>query len=211
MIQMQTLIDQFTDEEPTLGERARYVYTNPYPFSWNLKKQLGYAYQSIGVYLSAFELFKELDFYEDAAQCMVISGKVTQAEQYINKIIKEHGETAQIYCLLGDLKRKEEFYEKAWELSNHKNARAMRSLGMMRFQRGQLDESIQCLKLALDINKLYPSTWYTLGCCYVKKEEFEKAIFAFGNVVGYDESHGEAWSNLASSYMQLEKYKEAQS
>ena len=211
MIQMQTLIDQFNDEEPALGERARYVYTNPYPFSWNLKKQLGFAYQSIGVYLSAFELFKELDFYEEAAQCMVISGKITQAEKYIDEVIEEHGETAQIFCLLGDLKRKEEFYEKAWKLSNHKNARAMRSLGMMRFQRGQLDESIECLRLALDINKLYPSTWYTLGCCYVKKEEFEKAIFAFGNVVGYDESHGEAWSNLASSYMQLKKYKEAQS
>jgi tetratricopeptide (TPR) repeat protein len=211
MIQMQTLIDQFNDEEPNLGERCRYVYTNPYPLSWNLKKQLGYSYQSIGVYLSAFDLFNELDFYEDAAQCMVVSGKITQAEKYIDKVISEQGETSQIYCLLGDLKRKDEYYEKAWELSKHRNARAMRSLGMMKFQRGLVDESIECLKKALDINKLYPSSWYTLGCAYVKKEQFEKAIFAFGNVVSYDESHGEAWSNIASAYMQLGKLKEAQS
>lgn len=211
MIQMQTLIDQFSDEEPSLGERARYVYANPYPFSWNLKKQLGFAYQSIGVYLSAFELFKELDFFEEAAQCMVVSGKITQAEKYIDSVIEEHGETPQIMCLLGDLKRKEEYYERAWELSNHRNARPMRSLGMMKFQRGQMPEAIECLKAALEINKLYPSSWYALGCAYVKEGCFEKAIYAFGNVVSYDESHGEAWSNLASSYMQLSKFKEAQS
>ena len=29
--------------------------------------------------------------------------------------------------------------------------------------------------------------------------------------MSYDESHGEAWSNIASSYMQLSKPKEAQS
>lgn len=183
MIQMQTLIDQYRDEEPCLGERVRYAFTNPYPLSWNLKKQLGFAYQSIGVYLSAFELFNDLDFYEEAAQCMVVSGKITQAERYIDKIIEENGETPQILCLLGDLKRKDEYYERAWELSKHKNARSMRSLGMMQFQRGQIDEAIKCLKSALDINMLYPSTWYTLGCAYVKKEEFEKAIYAFGNVV----------------------------
>jgi tetratricopeptide (TPR) repeat protein len=211
MIQMQTLIDQYRDEEPSLGERSRYAFTNPYPLSWNLKKQLGFAYQSIGVYLSAFELFNDLDFYEEAAQCMVVSGKITQAEKYIDKIIAKNGETPQILCLLGDLKRKDEYYERAWELSKHKNSRSMRSLGMMKFERGLIDESIECLKLALDINTLYPSTWYTLGCAYVKKEEFVKAIYAFGNVVCYDESHGEAWSNLATSYMQLEKFKEAQS
>ena len=82
---------------------------------------------------------------------------------------------------------------------------------MMKFQRGHLDESIEWLKLALDINKLYPSVWFTLGCAYIKKELYEKAIYAFGNVVSYDESHGEAWSNIASSYMQLSKPKEAQS
>lgn len=211
MIQLQTLIDQFADEDPCLGERSRYAFTNSYPLSWNLKKQLGFAYQSIGVYLSAFELFKQLDFYEEAAQCMVVSGKITQAEKYIDSVIEKIGETPQILCLLGDLKRKDEYYQKAWELSNHKNARSMRSLGAMKFQRGQIDEAIECLKLALDINKLYPSSWYALGCAYVKKEDFEKAIFAFGNVISYDETHGEAWSNIASAYIQIEKYKEAQS
>lgn len=66
------------------------------------------------------------------------------------------------------MKRKDEYYEKAWEISGHKYAKAMRSLGMMKFQRGLLDEAIECLKLALDINKLYPSVWFTLGCAYIK-------------------------------------------
>ena len=166
MIQMQTLIDQFRDEEPTLGERFRYVFTNAYPLSWNLKRHLGLAYQSIGWFMSAFELFKELEFYEDAAQWLAVSGKITQSENYINEVIEKYGETPRILCLLGDMKRKDEYYEKAWEISGHKYAKAMRSLGMMKFQRGHLDESIEWLKLALDINKLYPSVWFTLGCAY---------------------------------------------
>lgn len=45
----------------------------------------------------------------------------------------------------------------------------------------------------------------------LNKEQYEKAIFAFGNVVCFDETHGEAWSNIASSYIHLNKMKEAQS
>lgn len=61
------------------------------------------------------------------------------------------------------MKKKDEYYEKAWEVSGHKSAKAMRSLGNSKFQKGNYDESIECLKLALEINKLYPSAWYTLG------------------------------------------------
>lgn len=163
MIQMQTLVDQFNDEEPGLGERARYMFTSAYPFSWNLKRQLGYSYQSIGVYMSAFELFQECEFFEEATQSLILSRRIQQAEEYIETIIEKYGETPRILCLLGDIKRKEEYYEKAWELSGRKNAKAMRALGLMKFQKGQIDESIECLKLALEINKLYPSAWYTLG------------------------------------------------
>lgn len=154
-------------------------------------------------------MFKQLDFYEEAAQCLTISGKVTQAQKYIQEIIETHGETPQILCLLGDMKRKESYYEKAWEISGHKYARAMRSLGGMYFERGQNDECISCLTKALNINKLHPSSWYTLGCAYIKIENYEKAIYAFGNVISFDESHGEAWSNIASCYMQMKRTKEA--
>mmetsp|Transcript_25046 Transcript_25046/g.28785 ORF Transcript_25046/g.28785 Transcript_25046/m.28785 type:complete len:140 (-) Transcript_25046:735-1154(-) len=139
------------------------MFANPYPLAWNLKRELGIAYQSIGVFLSAFELFKEIEFYEDAAYCLSGSGRITQTEKYIEEITLKYGDTPRLYCLLGDMKRKEEYYEKAWELSGHKNARSMRSLGMLKFQRGHLDESIDCLKQALAINKLFPAAWYTLG------------------------------------------------
>lgn len=68
MIQMQTLIDQYRDETPSISERTTFSFVNPYPLTWNLKRELGLLYQNYGSVLSAFELFKELDFYEDAAQ-----------------------------------------------------------------------------------------------------------------------------------------------
>ena len=168
MIQMETLIDQFNDEEPALGERYRYIFANAYPLSWNLKRHLGLSYQSICVFISAYELFKDIEFYEDAAHWLVISGRIAQAEKYIENIIEKYGETPRILCFLGDMKKKDEYYEKAWEVSGHKSAKAMRSLGNSKFQKCNYDESIECLKLALEINKLYPSAWYTLGWGYVK-------------------------------------------
>lgn len=107
------------------------------------------------------------------------------------------------------MKRLDTYYEQAWELSNHKYARAMRALGGMHFERGLNEECIECLKKALEINQLYPSSWYTLGCAYIKLENYEKAVYAFGHVVSYDEQHGEAWSNIASCYLQMKRNKEA--
>lgn len=169
MIQMETLIDQFNDEQPALGERYRYIFASAYPLSWNMKCYLGLFYKSICVFISAYEIFKEIEFYEDAAQSLVISGRIAQAEKYIEDIIeRQYGETPRILCLLGDMKKKDEYYEKAWEVSGRKSARAMRSLGNSKFQKGHYDEAIEFLKLALEINKLYPSAWYTLGWAYVK-------------------------------------------
>ena len=44
---------------------------------------------------------------------------------------------ANILCLIGDMKRDESWYEKAWEVSGEKCARAMRSLGRVLFHKGE--------------------------------------------------------------------------
>lgn len=90
--------------------------------------------------------------------------------------------------MLGDIKREAYFYERAWEESEHRCARAMRSLGRMRFYENNFEASIECFNKAFEINKLYPKEWFTCGCAHMRLEQFDKAIFCFGNVVSIDET-----------------------
>jgi tetratricopeptide (TPR) repeat protein len=114
-----------------------------------------------------------------------------------------------LLCLLGDIKREAKFYEQAWEESGHKCARAMRSLGRMRFYENKFEESIACFNRAFEINRLYPKEWFTCGCAHMRLEQFDKAIFCFGNVVSIDETQTDAWANIANCYAVQNKFAEA--
>ena len=107
------------------------------------------------------------------------------------------------------MKRDESWYEKAWEVSGEKCARAMRSLGRVLFHKGEFQKSVDSFMKGLAINRLYKDAWFTCGCAHMRLEQFEKAIFAFGNVVSIDEQQTDAWGNIANCYSVQEKYKEA--
>lgn len=104
-------------------------------------------------------------------------------------------------CLLGEMNNDDTMYEKAWEISNHKYAKAMRMLGRSKLQKGENQIAINSFNTALSINKLYPQTWFSLGVAYMRTKEFSKASYAFGNVISLDPDTGDAWSNLASCNM----------
>ena len=76
----------------------------------------------------------------------------------------------------------------------------MRNLGRYYFFENKFKESTECFEKSLALNKLYPDTWFTLGCAYMKMEEFKSAAFAFGTVVSIDDRKTEAWANLANCY-----------
>lgn len=59
------------------------------------------------------------------------------------------------------------------------------------------------------LNKLYPDTWFTLGCAYMRNEDFNGAIYAFGNVVRIDDRKQEAWANMANCYIVTKRFFEA--
>ena len=128
-----------------------------------------------------------------------MAGRQTQAiklaEDYLEQSLdtisqsgkKKSINQANIICLIGDMKRDESLYEKAWEVSGEKCARAMRSLGRVLFHKGEFQKSVDCFMKGLAINRLYKDAWFTCGCAHMRLEQFEKAIFAFGNVVSIDE------------------------
>jgi hypothetical protein len=69
-----------------------------------------------------------------------MGGRETQAEELATKCMEDTESlasgklsTANILCLLGDIKQDGSFYERAWEVSEKKCARAMRSLARIHF------------------------------------------------------------------------------
>ena len=63
----------------------------------------------------------------------------------------------------------------------------MRSLGRVQFYAGKFAESIISFNKGLAINRLYKDAWFTCGCAHMRLEQFDTAIYAFGNVVSIDE------------------------
>jgi len=110
---------------------------------------------------------------------------------------------------MGEMKKDHTWWERAWEESNHRCAKAMRNLGRYYFFQNKFQTSIECFEKALAINKLYPETWFTLGCAYMRIEDFKNGVYAFGNVVAIDDRQTEAWANIANSYITQGKYSEA--
>ena len=59
-------------------------------------------------------------------------------------------ETANLWCFLGDVTRNMEHYEKAWELSKHKSARAQRCMGYLYFGKEQVSDYMKNLITVFD-------------------------------------------------------------
>ena len=107
------------------------------------------------------------------------------------------------------MRRDHTWFIKAWEESGHKCHKAMRQLGRYYFFENKFKEAVECFEKALNINKLHPDTWFTMGCAYMKLEDYKNAIYAFGTVVSIDERKIEAWANISNCYLANKKYFEA--
>lgn len=63
-------------------------------------------------------------------------------------------ETVVMRCLLGEVTGKKEHFEQAWEFSNHKSARAQKSLGLHYLREENYEKCIECLEKSLEKNYL---------------------------------------------------------
>jgi hypothetical protein len=80
VLQIQALIDQFKDKDNSLGVKTQYYNALDYPLRWQMMRELAKSYQSMGVFISAYELLLEVELYEDCILCLFLGGRATQAE-----------------------------------------------------------------------------------------------------------------------------------
>ncbi|KAL9034523.1 MAG: hypothetical protein Q9180_005357 [Flavoplaca navasiana] len=108
-----------------------------------------------------------------------------------------------LFCILGDLEKSPAMYEKAWEVSSHRYARAQRSLGKYFFSQGDLQRADDAYAKSLRVNALSHSTWFSLGCVRLQSENWAGAVDAFGRAIQIEDKDAESWSNMAAALIQL--------
>jgi len=146
--------------------------------------------------------------WEKVIECHTIMGKTKKAEEIVRERLSV-SPTPELWCILGDLTKDDNHYTAAWELSNHRYARAMRSLARSYLSKQDYEKSVESYTKALAINPLYASAWFSLGAAAMRLSKWEEALNAFSRVVGLEPEEGEAWANIASIYIMQKKKQEA--
>ncbi|XP_078590930.1 tetratricopeptide repeat protein 27-like isoform X2 [Branchiostoma floridae x Branchiostoma japonicum] len=208
MMQLQSLVDQYKSSTPPAHVRLSQLYSVALPPRWIMERELAQVLISLGAVSSALDVFLRLHMWEDAITCYQQLGRYQKAEQLIRDQLAVQ-ETPTLLCLLGDVTGEKQHYEKAWELSNHRSARAQRSLGWINFKEEKFPEAITCFEKSVEINGLQNSVWFALGCAGMSAQRYDVSARGFSRCVIIDYDNFEAWNNLATSYIRMNQKQKA--
>lgn len=214
-------------ESAAVDERLRYLFSLCSPSRWELEMELAARWVSVGGLRTALEIYERLEMWAEAALCWAATEKEDKARKIIRRQLfhatnghddtadleeeKWEGaardpppaEAARLYCILGDIDKDLSMYEKAWEISGKRYARAQRSLGQRYFAQREYEKAAEAYSLSLGISAMNHSAWFALGCAYLELQRFKGAVEAFSRCVQLDDEDAEAWSNLAASLLHL--------
>lgn len=111
-----------------------------------------------------------------------------------------------LFCILGDIESDAAVahYERAWEISKHRYARAQKSLAEHYLAQKDWIKAREAYRLAVSVNRLSPEMWSRLGDINLRLGEFSEAAESFTRAIGSsnDTAGGEdarTWSNLGSA------------
>lgn len=111
-----------------------------------------------------------------------------------------------LFCILGDMESESAVahYERAWEISKKRYARAQKSLAEHYLALKDWHKAREAYNLAVSVNRIAPELWNRLGDINLRLGLFGDAAEAFTRAIGAsnDTSGGEdarTWSNLGSA------------
>ncbi|KAI0376317.1 hypothetical protein F5Y04DRAFT_266707 [Hypomontagnella monticulosa] len=111
-----------------------------------------------------------------------------------------------LFCILGDIEEDAAHYQRAWEISGRRYARAQRSLGELHLRKQEWKEAREAYKLAVGVNRLSPEMWSRLGDIELRlgnfpdaAEAYQRAIATANNVVGGEDAR--TWSNMGTALL----------
>ncbi|CAL1534608.1 unnamed protein product [Lymnaea stagnalis] len=196
------------NSSPDISCRIPLFYACTVPPVWKVQGELAALLLSLGCIGDALNVYEKLEMWENVISCYQRLGKRERAETVIRERLAIQ-ETPSLLCFLGDVTRDLQHYQRAWEISNHKSARAMRCMGYVYFQEQKFEKAVECFATSLKINSLQIPVWFTYGCAAMACQKFEDGAKAFKRCVNIDFDNFEAWSNLATCYARLKQIKKA--
>jgi tetratricopeptide (TPR) repeat protein len=221
-------------ESAPVPERLRYIYQLSSPTRWEIETELAFAWSSAGSLVTALEIFKRLKMWAEVALCHHSVGQEDKARQVVRRQLyySSKGPEMDVYdidvdavatetwsgsirtpppphsprlwCILGDLENDPSCWERAWEISNHRFARAQRTLGEYYSKQGELEKAREAYMKATIINRQNNETWSRLGDIDLATGNWEGAVLAFQQSIMIDDTDAKTYSNLGSAL--LSKY-----
>ncbi|KAF4533823.1 TPR domain-containing protein [Lasiodiplodia theobromae] len=214
------------EDSAPVSERLRYIFQLCTPARWELESELAQTWVKMGGLRTALEIYERLGMWAEAALCWAATEREDKAKRIIRRELfhatdgnddaagddekwegaprdPAPGDAPRLYCILGDIDKDLSMYEKAWEVSGERYARAQRSLGRHYFSEKDFVKSANAYSKSLRVNQLNQQSWFALGCALLELSEFERAVQAFTRVVQLDDNDAEAWSNLAAALLHL--------
>ena len=179
VLQLCTLIEE-SREDILDHTRLTYFFQILWPSRWNLEKELGDRYASLGLIKSSLEIYTRLQLYDQIISCYQMLEDLPKALSVIQERLKVTPNDPKLLCLEGDVTSNPKCYERAWEVSKKRYARSQRSLGSFYYTHADYKKSIEHYQLAMEINPMFENSWFIMGCAAIKVSQFEVAAKAFG-------------------------------
>lgn len=211
-------------ESASAAERLEYIWLLSFSTRWDLEAELASRWVNLGGLRTALEIYERLQMWAEAALCYAATDREEKAKHMVrgqlyeakNKDADEENQrfdgpelfplpadAPRLFCILGDIETDPAMYERAWEVSNKRYARAQRSLARhyLSSKPPALEKAEDAYRKSLHINRLNHGAWFALGCVQLELQKFEEAIDSFSRTVQLEDSDAEAWSNLAAAML----------
>ena len=201
LMQMEDLQSCYSLSSKDLSKMVAF-FALSWPSKWQTDRQYADILFELGCTATSLEIYLKLEMWEIAASCYVRLDRRTEGTELIEKQLAKNP-TANLWCLLGDLKSEPECYRKALEITGGKFSKAFKALGVYYCGEKKMELAVEDFEKSLNLNSLQPGVWYSMGCCAMSIEDWERGLKAFQRFVKLEPENAEGWSNLGAVFVNM--------
>ncbi|OJJ47053.1 hypothetical protein ASPZODRAFT_115976 [Penicilliopsis zonata CBS 506.65] len=213
-------------ESAPADQRLEYIWLLNFSTRWSLEAELAQRWVDLGGLRTALEIYERLHMWAEVALCYAATEREDKARSLVRRQLYEPtnkdeendddtyegpelallpANAPRLFCILGDIDKDPALYERAWDVSKNRYARAQRSLARhwLMTKPPQPEKAEEAYLKSLHINRLNHGAWFALGCVQLELQKWEEAIQSFTRTVQLEDTDAEAWSNLAAAMLRV--------